>query len=94
LKPGNAGGAKGPDFWCAFEDGEVTVSGDKPVNTNYDPGPSVKAVSKAEGESRGPLAGREKKNPEATSPRGSLNGFLKLTAHFAISLAVAHSLLA
>src|SRR5215831_456997 len=20
--PGNAGGAKGPDFWCAFEDGE------------------------------------------------------------------------
>jgi hypothetical protein len=23
--PGNAGGAKGPDFWCAFEDGEVKV---------------------------------------------------------------------
>ena len=22
LKPGNAGGGKGPDFWCAFEDGE------------------------------------------------------------------------
>jgi hypothetical protein len=21
-RPGNAGGAKGPDFWCAFEDGE------------------------------------------------------------------------
>jgi hypothetical protein len=24
---GNAGGAKGPDFWCAFEDGEVVVIG-------------------------------------------------------------------
>jgi hypothetical protein len=23
--PSNAGGAKGPDFWCAFEDGEVRV---------------------------------------------------------------------
>jgi hypothetical protein len=46
LKPGNAGKAKGPDFWCAFEDGEVTVIGDEPVNTNYDPGPSEKAVSK------------------------------------------------
>jgi hypothetical protein len=21
--PGNAGGAKGPDFWCAFEDGDA-----------------------------------------------------------------------
>jgi len=26
--PGNAGGAKGPDFWFAFEDGEVKVIGD------------------------------------------------------------------
>jgi hypothetical protein len=25
--PGNAGAAKGPDFWCAFEDGEVKVIG-------------------------------------------------------------------
>ena len=33
LKPGNAGGAKGPDFWCAFEDGEVRVIGDEPRNT-------------------------------------------------------------
>jgi hypothetical protein len=24
--PGNAGGAKGPDFWCAFEEGEVKVT--------------------------------------------------------------------
>jgi RNA-directed DNA polymerase len=28
LKPGNAGGGKGPDFWCAFEDGEVKVIGE------------------------------------------------------------------
>src|SRR6478609_8076216 len=34
--PGNAGGAKGPDFWCAFEDGEVVVIGDEPANTNND----------------------------------------------------------
>ena len=45
LKPGNAGGGKDPDFWCAFEDGEVTVIGDEPVNTEYDPGSSEKAVS-------------------------------------------------
>jgi hypothetical protein len=49
LKLGNAGGEKDPDFWCAFEDGEVTVIGDEPANTNYDPGPSEKAVSKDEG---------------------------------------------
>src|SRR5262249_27007750 len=28
--PGNAGGAKDPDFWCAFDDGEVKVIGDEP----------------------------------------------------------------
>ena len=33
---GNAGGAKGPDFWCAFEDGEVVVIGDEPANTIND----------------------------------------------------------
>ena len=22
LKPGNAGGGKGPDFWCAFDEGD------------------------------------------------------------------------
>src|ERR1700676_2638701 len=32
LKAGNAGGAKGPDFWRAFEDGEVKVIGDEPDN--------------------------------------------------------------
>jgi hypothetical protein len=33
LHLGNAGGAKDPDFWCAFEDGEVRVIGDEPGNT-------------------------------------------------------------
>jgi hypothetical protein len=33
LKPGNTGGGKGPDFWCAFEDGEEKVIGDEPRNT-------------------------------------------------------------
>jgi hypothetical protein len=33
---GNAGGAKDPDFWCAFEDGEVEVIGDEPENTIND----------------------------------------------------------
>ena len=33
LKPGNAGRAKDPDFWRAFEDGEVKVIGDEPRNT-------------------------------------------------------------
>jgi hypothetical protein len=31
---GNAGGAKGPDFWCAFEDGEVKVIGDQGDRVN------------------------------------------------------------
>jgi hypothetical protein len=25
-------GAKGPDFWCAFEEGKVRVIGDEPYN--------------------------------------------------------------
>ena len=33
LRPGNAGGAKDPDFWCAFDDGEVRVIGHEPSNT-------------------------------------------------------------
>jgi hypothetical protein len=33
LKPGNAGGGKGPDFWRAFEVGKVRVIGDEPSNT-------------------------------------------------------------
>jgi hypothetical protein len=31
--PGNAGGAKDPDFRHAFEVGEVKVIGDEPDNT-------------------------------------------------------------
>jgi hypothetical protein len=30
LNPGNAGGEKGPDFWYAFDEGEVGVIGDEP----------------------------------------------------------------
>jgi hypothetical protein len=45
VRPGNAGGAKDPDFWCAFEEGEVKVIGDEPANTDYDPEPSEEAVS-------------------------------------------------
>jgi hypothetical protein len=33
LRLGNAGGAKGPDFWCAVEDEEVEVIGVEPENT-------------------------------------------------------------
>jgi hypothetical protein len=50
LKPGNAGRGKGPDFWCAFEDGEVKVIGDEPANTDYDPGPSEKLYREAKEE--------------------------------------------
>ena len=48
MKLGNAGGGKDPDFWCAFEEGKVKVIGDEPANTDYDPGPSEKAVSRGE----------------------------------------------
>src|SRR3954453_2551019 len=27
LNPGNSGGGKAPDFWCAFDDGEEGVMG-------------------------------------------------------------------
>ena len=33
MKLGNASGGKDPDFWRAFEDGEVKVIGDEPTNT-------------------------------------------------------------
>ena len=33
LNPGNSGGGKAPDFWCAFEDGEERVIGNAPRNT-------------------------------------------------------------
>ena len=44
LMPGNAGGAKDPDFRYAFEVGEVKVIGDEPGNTGKNPGPSEKAI--------------------------------------------------
>ena len=44
VKPGNAGGGKAPDFWCAFEDGEEGVIGDEPRNTREDQDPSEKAL--------------------------------------------------
>src|SRR6266571_4499200 len=34
LKPGNAGGGKGPYFWHACEGAEQSVIGDEPGNTN------------------------------------------------------------
>jgi len=44
LMPGNAGGAKDPDFRHAFEDGEVAVIGDEPGNTGKDPDLSEEAI--------------------------------------------------
>jgi hypothetical protein len=43
--PGNAGEGKGPDFWCAFEDGEVAVIGHEPANTIKRSEPLENAVS-------------------------------------------------
>src|ERR1700722_403039 len=47
--PGNAGGAKGPDFWCAFEDGEVVVIGDEPANTINDRRVDIRSLSPSGG---------------------------------------------
>lgn len=33
LRPGNSGGGKDTDFWCAFEVGEEGAIGDEPRNT-------------------------------------------------------------
>ena len=44
LRPGNAGGGKGPDFWCAFDDGKVRVIGDEPGNIHKDQEPSEEAL--------------------------------------------------
>ena len=33
MKPGNSGGGKAPDFWCAFDGREDRVIGDEPGNT-------------------------------------------------------------
>ena len=36
VEAGQCRRTKGPDFWCAFEDGEVVVIGDEPENTIKD----------------------------------------------------------
>src|ERR671910_2488030 len=55
LRPGNAGGGKGPDFWCAFDGGEDEVIGDEPGNTRTDPDPPEEALSQGEGGTGLPL---------------------------------------
>src|SRR5215472_1937064 len=55
MKLGNAGRGKDPNFWCAFEVGEVRVIGDEPGNTRKDPDPSEKAISQGEGGARLPF---------------------------------------
>ena len=42
--PGNAGGAKDPDFRCAFKEGEVEVISDEPGNTGKEQDPSEEAI--------------------------------------------------
>ncbi len=49
MKPGNAGGGKDPDFWCARDDGDAEVIGLWPANTKIKwPDPSERAVSRGE----------------------------------------------
>jgi hypothetical protein len=49
MKPGNAGGGKDPDFWCARDDGDAGVIGLWPANTKIKwPDPSERAVSRGE----------------------------------------------
>ncbi len=45
LKPDNAGGGKGPDFWHAFEAVEDEVIGDEPGNTGTDQDAAEEALS-------------------------------------------------
>jgi hypothetical protein len=47
--PGNAGGAKDPDFWHAFDDGEGRVIGGEPRNAFENPEPSEEAIRQGEG---------------------------------------------
>src|SRR5688572_12142134 len=55
LRPGNAGGGKGPCVWCAFDGGEEAVIGDEPGNTRTDPDPPEEALSQGEGGTGLPL---------------------------------------
>ena len=43
LRPGNAGGGKDPDFWCAPEDGEGMVIGES-LQTPEVPGPIARQL--------------------------------------------------
>ena len=45
VRPGNSGGGKGPDFWCAFEASEEGVIGGEPYNTRQDQGITVTLTS-------------------------------------------------
>jgi hypothetical protein len=55
TKPGNAGGGKGPCFWCAFEAVEDRGIGGEPGNTRTDPDTAEKALSQGEGGAGVPL---------------------------------------
>ena len=44
LRPGNAGGAKGPHFMVRFQRRRGEVIGDEPANTSKDPDASAKAL--------------------------------------------------
>src|SRR5918994_7549055 len=55
LRPGNAGGGKDPDFWCAFDGGEDEVIGEEPGNTRTDPDSPEEALSQGEGGTGLPL---------------------------------------
>src|SRR5688500_18228116 len=63
LRPGNAGGGKGPCFWCAFDGGEEAVIGDEPGNTRTDPDPPEEALSQGEGGTGRPLLPALRQDP-------------------------------
>ena len=43
-RPGNAGGGKDPDLWCAFDDGEEGAIDDESRKARKDQEPSEKAL--------------------------------------------------
>ena len=63
LKPGNSGGGKDPDYWCAFEDGDVAVIGDKPRNTIKGPDPSERLLCRGAKETNLPSGGQRAGGP-------------------------------
>src|SRR3954470_11448204 len=72
LRPGNAGGGKGPDFWRAFDGGEDEVIGGEPANTRTDPDPPAKAVSQGEGGAGLPLLPALRQDPSRGHPESRL----------------------